>query len=281
MTEATAQEKETRQGIRFRGKISFKDRSVKRAELYIEGQKSPVYVLDRREIHSSPYFSMIPQGQLVDKMFQDFVKNGRFYDVVRDPSHIGVLRVAQMERLEETPWYMRTYRFLKSGDDYSRDLSDENFILTPDKRDLPRDLQIANTDPKSHKKILKHRKREEEREKLGYRKTKREEEKLRREHSQEIESAVFSAINNEQFPEGLVKRLDDLGLLRPSTNFRSGALFLGEALTFFYDFKREGVEHMGYLGFGENLELISIDERVPQDRQRYNDPKEKRFVPVD
>lgn len=67
----------------------------------------------------------------------------------------------------------------------------------------------------------------------------------------------------------LADKLLDSGDLRPSTDFRSTTRFPGEEWVVKYSFTRDGVSHMGYIGFDQELSLLSVDTRYPVDKRYY------------
>ena len=73
------------------------------------------------------------------------------------------------------------------------------------------------------------------------------------------------ALDKKNVPIKTVRQLNFLDLLKPSTNFRRCSLFPGEATILFYKL----ADKIGFLGFNENLELISIDQRVPFETKQY------------
>lgn len=93
-------------------------------------------------------------------------------------------------------------------------------------------------------------------------------EQLHQQHAGLIRSAAENALTNRTVPLDVVHQLDVVGLLRPSTSFRSGSLFPGECSILRYEFD-ETEKRSGLLGFDENNVLLSIDERYPVDRQLY------------
>lgn len=95
-------------------------------------------------------------------------------------------------------------------------------------------------------------------------------EQLRQQHAGLIRSAAENALANRIVPLDVVRQLDVVGLLRPSTTFRSGSLFPGECSILRYEFG-ETEKHSGLLGFDENNALLSIDERYPVERQLYRE----------
>lgn len=93
-------------------------------------------------------------------------------------------------------------------------------------------------------------------------------EQLRQQHAELIRSAAETALANRTVPLKVVNQLDAVGLLRSSTNFRSGSLFPGECSILRYEFGEEE-KRSGLLGFDEHNALLSIDERYPANRQLY------------
>jgi hypothetical protein len=80
---------------------------------------------------------------------------------------------------------------------------------------------------------------------------------------------VKSALRDKSFSVATAKKLHELELLTPSTSFRSCSQFPGEASVFRYNFKSDGVEHFGMIGFDQKFNLISVDERRPVERSYY------------
>lgn len=251
---------ETRQGIIFVGRIIGKQRfGMVSVQLFIEGLKKPVGIIKiyRWEGGGST------EG-LVDKAFQKWVINGLFHKTVKNPSILSVLTETQRERLEGVVWYRKTFRFLPTEDSPHQN---PRFILTSDKSDLPdrfkRILEVGEE-------VVQHEEAErEEARKLRAKEEQDREENLRIEHAELIRTAAKAAINEKSIPADSIKTLSKLGLLTQSTTFRSSVLFPGESVIFGYDFTENEVRYVGYIGFDSDLQLLSVDERLPKDNMVY------------
>lgn len=229
--------KETREGTVFTAHVGRLRRGMVPVRFFVEGQEKPVGTVNLPSWEGSGN----PEG-IVDKAFQKWVIDGLFHKTVKDPGLLSILGSAQRERLEDTPWYQRTFRFLRAG-------GSTRFILTTDKNDLP-----------DHSKRIRE---------VGECVVARDEEGARTEHEQLIRAVAKMAINNKVVPADSVRTISQLGLLEPSTSFRGVTQFPGESSVLRYEFTEEGTEYAGYIGFDSDLRLISVDERFPENKQVY------------
>lgn len=251
--------KETRQGIIFTARLGKQRFGRVSIQLFIEGQKKPVGTV---KVH--PWEGGGGTEGLVDRAFQVWVTEGLFYRTVKDPSLLSVLTSAQSERLEEVSWYRKVFRFLPAE---GSTCENPRFILTTDKSDLPdrykRILEVGED-------VVQREEAEQEEAHMLYAQEGRARDKnLRTEHAQLIRAVARSAISEKLAPADSIRALSELGLLKPSTSFRSGALFPGESSILWYDFTEEGIRFAGYIGFDPDFQLLSVDERFPMENQVY------------
>lgn len=201
---------------------------------------------------------------LLDKAFQRWVTDGLFYKTVKDPNLLSMLISPQREILEDLPWYRKTFRFLPAeGSTYQNPW----FILTTDKSDLSdrykRILEVGED-------IVQRDEAEQEEASKFCAKEERDREKnLRTEHAQLIHAVAKMVIYEKLVPADSIRTVSELGLLKPSTSFRGGALFPGESSILWYDFTEEETRYAGYIGFDSDLQLLSVDERFPKDNRVY------------
>ncbi|MGD0977308.1 MAG: hypothetical protein ABR875_03380 [Minisyncoccia bacterium] len=245
--------KEMRLGVVFTAKVLTEFGSV---FLFVEGQEEPV-----GEIFISYLVDINPSDlpeQIADNAFQIWVRNNWFLRTVSDANLLSMLSIVRDEILGKVEVYRKTFRFLRAEGSTNKN---PRFILTTDKSDLPeRQRRILEV---GEEVVL----REEAEQKTARKLKAREEEdckkNLRKEHTQFILKVTKEAFSKQGVSKEDAKKLFDLGLLERSTTFRSGALFPGEAFTLLYDYTEDGIEQMGFIGFDSNLELISIDGRLP------------------
>ncbi len=256
-SETTPQE--TREGVIFTARIDKQRFGKISVQLFNKGRKEPVGTV---KIH--PWEGSGGTEGLVDKAFQRWITNGLFYKTIKDPILLSILISAQCERLEDVAWYRRTFRFLPAkGSTYQN----PQFILTTDKSDLSdrykRILEVGE-------KIVQREEAEQEKtRKLRAKEEQDCEKNLRTEHAQLILAVAKAAINEKSVPVDRIRTLSELGLLKPSTNFRRGAQFPGESSILWYDFTENETRYAGYIGFDSNLQLLSVDERFPRENQVY------------
>jgi hypothetical protein len=249
-------EKEDRPGIVFMGEIVQRGK-LRFCKIFIQGNPRPV-----ARIHITDKMLYGKEENLFDEAFQEWVWRGGFYKTVKDPTLLSVLATYQKEKLEGVVYYRKTFRFLPARDG-SREL---RFVLTTDKSNLgereKRMLQVGE------EQVLREEKEARDKEIEEARKKDKREKNLRAKNRKRLLSIVKQAIKNQYVAPEDAKFLDKLGLLQETTTFRS-SYYLGEATTFRYDFRESGKEMCGFLGFGEKGELITIDERLPRDRDVY------------
>jgi hypothetical protein len=249
---------ETRPGVIFTGDVGQEHRGYVPVKLFVEGRKKSVGVLQISVLRGPS-----PEN-FVDQAFQIWVSEGRFLGTIKNPTLLTILATAQRERLNNTPWYRLTFRFLRAAGSTNEN---PRFILTTDKNDLPY----------HYKHILEIgeeavQKEEADQEETRHRLAKEEKtstENLRAEHAPLILTVVKAAIDERSVTTKDVQKLLELGLLKPSTAFRGGAQFPGESLILWYDYTEGKTRHTGYIGFDSKLQLISIDERFPKMNQVY------------
>lgn len=85
-------------------------------------------------------------------------------------------------------------------------------------------------------------------------------------------STIEDVLLNRQVDASVVKQLKESGILEPTSDFRRYSHLPGEAYLFHYEFEPEQTDQQGkagFLGFDDNLELISIDERSPAEKLLY------------
>jgi hypothetical protein len=207
--------------------------------------------------------------ELVDKAFQIFITRGIWKDMPLDPTFKDILAVARIERLTNVFWYRRKHRFLPTTN-----LTKDNlrFIFTDDKSDLgERQRRIVEIGEEAYAQEEAAREARERAEAAAKR---QKNDALRTEHAELIKSTALSAIKDHSVPEGTGKKLAELGLLGPSTNFRNGSQFPGEARIILYEFADGELKYTGYLGFDEHYNLLSVDERLPEMKEFYlGEPK--------
>lgn len=85
-----------------------------------------------------------------------------------------------------------------------------------------------------------------------------------------VSLVVEDALMNRKVSRSIFREIKAVGLIRPSTAFRSRELFPGESCILNYGFGA-GSKSSGILGFDGNGKLISIDERDPVERRLYYD----------
>ena len=84
----------------------------------------------------------------------------------------------------------------------------------------------------------------------------------------EVKETVFSQGQILVSPE-LLEKLQKFGLFRPASQYQSLEQFPGVAWRLPYSFVIDGETHAGFLGFDENMNLLSIDKRWPTSEQIY------------
>lgn len=246
---------ETRQGFIFTAKVERPTEVDAIVSLFLEGNDEPI-----DQITLSLFDAMANDPVAVDRAFQKWVGGGLFNYVIEDPALLNALTIDQREIKEGIPWYRKTFRFLRAAG------STTSFILTSDKSDLPererRMLELGEETVLQEEAKAREAEGLQRKEELG---RKRE---LRGQYEQIITRLAKSALNKKSTGIDDVRTLSEVGLLEPTTTFRN-SLCPREALIFWYDFVEEGVRYVGYVGFDHGLQLVSIDERLPQPNQVY------------
>lgn len=251
---------ETREGTIFTARAHKDEESgMILVQLFVEGLDEPIDIVEL-DPDDEPYRS----DQHIDAAFQKWITDGLFVQTVEDPNLQEVLLQAQRERLENVPWYRRTFRFLEAAGSTH---DNPRFILTADKSDLPdrykRMLEVGE------EAALQEEAERRNTERLRDQAEHERKENLRANNAQLIERIVRMAISEKAIPADSGKTLSEIGLLEPSTTFRGGARFPGETWLLRYDFTEGDKRFSGFIGFDADLKLLSVDERFPKDNQVY------------
>ncbi len=229
-------------GIKVRGEIAPGVGGLQQFNLYMEGQKDPVYTTF---VHNHNVTE-----ELMDTSFLYFLFHEVFYETVTRPSLRAILERMKKERESEVPWHQRTHRLLP----LDRENKQYEFIITTDKSDVKRYLEGIELSKKRG--IERKRQVETLREK-------------RVAHKDLISLIAKSALQHKSVAGGRIRAISDLGLLTSSTAFRQGALYPDEKFLLQYDFAEEGKRYCGYLGFNVGLELVTLDQRFPEEKREY------------
>ncbi|MFA5185866.1 MAG: hypothetical protein WC551_05225 [Patescibacteria group bacterium] len=232
-------------------KASFHEEG--RVDLFIDGSGDMVGSIKVNEFRNAP------RHELLDRALHSWIRHGDLLSVIKDPQHLAALELSRTERAAGVPWYRLTHRFLMvPGSSWE----DPRFRFTTDKSDLgERTRRILLVGEEA---VLREEREKAEADAREQEARRVELERLRREHAATLTTVTRAALKGEPVPTDLVKDMQTAGLLEHTTTFRSCVRYPGEHWIFRYDFQEDGVRHSGFLGFGQDLSLVSVDARLPE-----------------